>query len=156
MRVPRPARPLPPLALVLLAPIAGCVATAPPRLSIADVQVTGVTDQGSTMVVVVRAENPNDQPLPLRNINYTVSLAGQQVFAATRAAEGVLPRFGTLDLALPVAVPARDRPSGDTDLRLSLVLGYLAPGKIAETLYDAGISRPTVSGQGDTTVNLGG
>lgn len=134
----------------------GCLGTAAPRLSIADVRVGEATADGSSMVVVVRAENPNDKPLPLRSIDYRVSLGGSQVFSASRAAEGVLPRYGTLDLPLPVGVPAGLRPSGEQEFRLSMTLHYLAPGKMAETLYDAGIRRPAVSASGRGTVDLGG
>lgn len=136
--------------------LGGCLNTAAPRLSIADVTVTEAGAEGSSMVVLVRAENPNDKPLPLRNIDYRVSLNGDEVFAATRAAEGVLPRFGVLNLALPVSVPASMRPVGQTGFHLSMTLHYLAPGKIAQTLYDSGLQRPTVSGAGDGTVDLGG
>ncbi len=136
--------------------LGGCVATASPRLSVADVRVTEVSGGGSSMVVVVRAENPNDQPLPLRDVEYRVSLDGSQVFSATRAAEAVLPRYGAVDLELPVAVPAGLRPAGESEFRLSMVLHYLAPGKVAETLYDSGLRRPTVSGGGEGRVDLGG
>jgi hypothetical protein len=139
-----------------LAALPGCQTAAPPRLAIADVQVTEVTDQGSAMVVTVRAENPNDKPLPLRSIDYRVSLGGEEVFKATRIAEAVLPRFGVIDLPLPVSVPVTERPAGETDFHLWLTLHYLAPGKIAETLYDAGLRRPSVSGDGGASVDLGG
>lgn len=143
-------------ALAALLTLGGCLNTAAPRLSIADVQVTGVTDAGSSMLVTVRAENPNDQPLPLRTVNYRLTMDGQEVFAATRGAEAVLPRYGVLDLPLPVAVPASARPAGESEFRLSMTLHYLAPGKIAETFYDMHVSRPKVSASGDGVVNLGG
>ena len=136
--------------------LAACQSAQSPRLSIADVRVTEVTDQGSAMVVTVRAENPNDKPLPLRMIDYRVTLGGESVFEDSRVAEAVLPRFGVVDLELPVSVPATERPAGETDFRLWMTLHYLAPGKIAETLYDAGLRRPSVSGDGAGTVNLGG
>jgi hypothetical protein len=135
--------------------VGGCLNTAAPRLSIAEVRVTEVGEQGSTMVVVVRAENPNDKALPLGNVDYGVSLNGAPVFSGTRSAEGVLPRYGVLDIALPVSVPAGMRPVGEAGFRLSVVLHYLAPGKIAQTLYDAGLQRPTVSSAGEGTVDLG-
>lgn len=144
--------------LLLAAPLAltACTSTAPPRLSIADVQVTGASAEGSSMLITLRAENPNDQPLPLRTIDYSLTLDGAPVFSATRAAEGVLPRFSSLDLPLPVSVPADLRPQGESEFRLSVLVRYLAPGKIAETFYDAGLQRPSVSGSGAGTVNLGG
>jgi hypothetical protein len=142
--------------MLVLPWMSGCGSAAPPRLAIADVTVTEVTAEGSAMIVTVRAENPNDKPLPLRLIDYRVSLGGQDVFSATRVPEAVLPRYGVIDLPLPVSVPATERPAGETDFHLWLTLHYLAPGKIAETLYDAGLRRPSVSGDGAATVDLGG
>jgi len=144
------------LALMALCGLGGCLNTAAPRLSIADVRVTQVADGGSSMLVLVRAENPNHKPLPLGNVDYRVTMNGQEVFAGTRSAEAVLPRYGVLDLPLPVSVPAGDRPVGESEFRLSMTLHYLAPGKMAQTLYDAYLSRPKVSASGAGVVDLGG
>ncbi|MEZ6235319.1 MAG: LEA type 2 family protein [Phycisphaerales bacterium] len=144
------------LSIASLALLSACSSVAPPRLSIADVQVREVTPEGSSMVVFVRAENPNDKPIPLRSLDYSVSMGGQHVFAATREAEATLPRFGTLDLPLPVSVPATDRPIGPSDFDLSLTLRYRAPGKLNETLFDAGLLRPSVSAGGEGSADLTG
>lgn len=146
----------PMLALGFGVAVTGCQGTSPPRLTIADVVVTEVTEQGSAMTVIVRAENPNDRPLPLRTITYDVSLDGRQVFTSTQSAEAVLPRFGVLDLPLPVAVPASVRPADPSEFRLSMTLRYRNPGTLAETLYDAHLWRPAISASGEGVVDLSG
>ena len=103
--------------------------------------------------VYVELENPNNEPLPLRTVEYTVELTGKDgmTFRGTRAAEATLPSQGKHRLALPAAFPASVDLIG-ASYRISGTIRYLKPGQIAAILYDYRVSRPSVDFSGTGTI----
>ncbi len=87
----------PAAALVVLAALAGCAVLAPhfehPRLYLMGVEVKDATLGEQHFRVRVRVENPNDSELPVRGIDYTLKIGGED--------------FGTGSSVSAFTVPAR-------------------------------------------------
>lgn len=126
---------------------AGCSSAPPPQLRDATVRAAERTDAGQVLEFRILADNPGPEALPLREIDYTLSINGREVFKGRRSAEATLRRFGTQEIRIPAVIPAGSNgiPSGEVDYTLVGSLTYISPGALAETLFDAEIRRPSVS-----------
>lgn len=136
------------LALLLaLAPLlGGCATGEAPRLNVTEASVTERTSDGMVIAFTLDATHDNPHALPLREINYTLSIGGREVFSGLRSPEATLPRFGRHTVTIPAAIPADLAPEpGEHDFELRGRITYLAPGRLAEVLFDAGLRRPTSS-----------
>lgn len=143
------------LLLLLITALAGC--SAAPRLKVTDIQVTDRTEAGIVLKVSVEAENRNEVEVPLREIRYSVKVAGGQTFTGIRSAEASLRRLGTQSISFPAVIPltaGTPAPSGLVNVEVSGTVAYLAPGNLSKALYDMGISRPRQSFAGAAAVNL--
>lgn len=151
MRAPRPtiARTgAGPFAAGLILALGGCAGYRPPELSTAQVVMTDETDAGYVLDFRLDAKNDNEEPLPLRELRYTLSLDGREVFRGVRGAEGTIPRFGARRIGLPAAValaPGAPPPSGVLRYELRGTLIYVTPGRLGQIFFDTGVSRPTVA-----------
>jgi hypothetical protein len=127
----------------------GCESYSAPVLSVAKAEPTERTQDGAAMLFTLDARNDNDEPLPLREVEYRVDLDGKEVFHGSRSAEATLRRVGIQQLRLPAAVPITQDTSsvvaGPVRYRLTGSLYYITPGRLAETLFDAGVHKPSVS-----------
>lgn len=149
------------LAIALL--LGGCNVYSSPRLEVIGVTPAERTPDGVSMVFTVDARNDNDEPLPLRDVEYTLDLDGERVFAGTRSAEATLRRNGTQQVRLPAVVRLDDHPNlagvaagGRARYRLSGTLRYVTPGQIAEILFDSGVRVPSVDFTSDGELDLSG
>lgn len=133
---------------------AGCSSTRPPGLTIQSAELTEQTDAGMVVTFTVLADNPNPDALPLRDAQYTVSLAGKPVFSGVRSAQATVRRFGTQTFTLPAAIPATPAGRGVEPFEISGKLTYLVPGALAETLFDIHVLRPSTSFGGKGDVDL--
>lgn len=136
--------------LVLLAPLAllaACSSYRAPVLTVAETRVREAAPSGVVVEFLIDAENPNPEPMPLREVRYAMQVNGQRVFECVRSPEATLRRFGTQRLILPVVLPLAPgaTPPSASDVTLSGTLSYTAPGQLAETLFDTGVSRPEAS-----------
>lgn len=134
--------------LSVLACLGGCSRYASPKLSVADATVTDRTADGVTIEFIVDAVNTNEVGLPLKTIEYALSLDGKQVFTGERAPEATLRRFGSQQIRLPVAIPTPEDPAafeGEKPYKLRGRLVYLTPGELADVLFDARLYRPSTS-----------
>lgn len=124
----------------------GCSVKAP-TFKVVDVAVTEESPEASVVTFVLEGENSGKEPLPLRDVNYSLSLDGKQVFSGMRHAETTLPAGGPPQrIALPVVVRAEDsggKPLGQREYRFSGSVEYLTPGSLAEYFFDSGLRRPT-------------
>jgi Late embryogenesis abundant protein len=139
----------------------GCTSYAAPALSVADASVAERTPGGTTLRFLIDAENSNSEALPLRSVRYTLSLNGQEVFRGYRSPEATIRRFGTQQISLPAVIASgaagddgQPLPGGVANYRLEGTLEYLTPGSIALILYDAEISRPTISFSKEGEIDL--
>lgn len=135
-----------PLALLLLA---GCSSVRPPRLAVDSARVEPGPDGGSTVVVVLDADNRNAKPLPLRDISYEVWIGGQRVARATRSSQVTLPAFGRQRIELPFGV-ASGVPTGA--YRVKGRVQYIPPGAVNESLADTGLVKPAAGFSGRGTL----
>lgn len=104
------------------------------------------------------AGNENDVSLPLRQMTYDLELDGKRVFSGTRSPEATLTRLRTHRVTLPAVVrvdESRPRPTGVVPYRLRGTLTYVTPGAFAETLFDAGVRRPTVDFSENGSIDFG-
>lgn len=129
--------------LALLACLAGCNTHSSPALSVTNLAVGQRSDQAVVLLFTLDAENANSVPLPLREVRYRFALDGREVFAGRRSAQATLRRFGTQQIQLPVVVPRDDMPDHAADYQLTGKLVYIAPGEIAQILFDTGVRKPS-------------
>lgn len=131
------------LAISGAALLAGCSDTAP-RLNVVGVREVERTAQGTVLAIDIDAENANDVAMPLREIAYSISINGRPVFTGTRSPEATIRRFGTQRLTVPAVVSGGiGTTSGLYEVRGDLE--YVAPGRLAEILFDTGVRTPSAS-----------
>jgi len=137
---------------------AGCAGTSAPRLEHAAASVTERTAEGVALSFSIDAYNDNDIALPLRDVTYTVSLDGREVFRGTRSAEATLRRKGVQQLKLPAVIalePGEVSPGGVQEFELRGTVTYVTPGKLAEVLFDTGVRVPSAAFTTTGQVDLG-
>lgn len=143
--------------LLVLAALGGCSSYSAPRLAVTNAQVAGVTDDGVVLEFTLDATNANEVEIPLREVEYSVTLDGREVFRGVRSPEATLRRYGTQRIILPAAIPAGSWEAlagGVAAFRIDGTLGYTTPGEIAQVLFDTGVRRPSVGFSQVAQVNL--
>ena len=137
---------------------AGCESYSSPVLSVSKAEPTERTPDGCAMLFTLDARNDNDEPLPLRTVEYRVDLNGREVFAGTRSAEATLRRLGTQQLRLPAVVvltpETQSLAAGMAHYRLTGSMYYVTPGRLAETLFDSGVHTPSVGFEFEGDIDL--
>lgn len=132
--------------VIALAAMAGGCSTKAPTFRVVDVAVTQESPEASVVTFVLEGENAGKESLPLREVAYSLSLDGKQVFSGTRRAETTLPAGGPpQQIKLPVVVTAEDaggRPLGQREYRFSGSVEYVVPGSLPEYFFDSGLRRP--------------
>lgn len=144
-------RPL--FAAAAFALLAGCSSVQPPRVSVPDAVLADRSADGGVVCVTLRAENPNDEAIPLREVRYALWLDGKQVFQGTRAPEATVRGFGGVDLPLPASLPGK-LPAGRARYRVEGELQYLRPGALSETLAEGGLYLPSVAFSHEGDIDL--
>ncbi len=145
---------------VLIALLPGCTGYKDPLVTVKSVHLTDMTEEAAQATFTLELTNPNDEPLELRDFSYTVAAEGRTIFQGRRAAQAVLNRKGTRELSLPAPLlfdalgfTAASHPA-QINCTITGSLEYLAPGSIAELLFDAGVSTPDIAFSGGGTVDL--
>ncbi|MBK7403296.1 MAG: LEA type 2 family protein [Phycisphaerales bacterium] len=147
----RAARPASGALVLLLAgaivPIGGCSGTASPRAVVTDASIRERSAEAAVVEFVLEAANPNDVELPIRDITYTLSLDGREVFSGRREAMVTMPREETQRVTIPAVVPMGEGGVEAAMHRYSLrgVMHYSLPTQLADVLFDAKLSRPSVA-----------
>jgi hypothetical protein len=125
--------------------LGGCSSYSDPTLRVAG---AGVADEGPGALVLnvtIAAQNRNHVELPLREIDYSVSIDGREVFRAVRSPEATLRRLGEQTFTVPAVVTySGERPTGMHEFQIEASLKYVTPGELAQALFDTGVRRPTV------------
>lgn len=134
----------------------GCSSYEAPNLKVVDARVSERSAEGVVLMFTIDAENPNEEGLPLRSVDYRVLLDGNEVFTGTRSAEATLRRYGTQQIRLPAVVAMTEPEARDADAnyRIEGTLRYITPGEIAEILFDAGVRQPSVGFSGEGKADL--
>jgi len=156
MNPPRPAfhRPcsLACAALIPLIAAIGCSSSASPRVSVGDARIGDSTPDGAKGTFQLFAENPNRDPLLLRDIRYEVSVDGATIFEGRRAAGATLSGFGGQTLTVPFVTTAANTLRPGAAVRITGELEYSEAGALAKTLMDAGLADPSESFAGESTL----
>jgi LEA14-like dessication related protein len=99
----RRARALAPLTVVLL--LGGCALTPrliPPTLTVVDVQLQGSDLWEQHLKVRMHVQNPNDRALPIKGLEYTLQVEGQQFASGESAASFIVPARGEAEFDMNV------------------------------------------------------
>ncbi len=130
--------------LVVMAQLGGCAFTQSPNVRVVGARVVHQTLEGSMVEFDIEATNNGDDPLPLREVSYSLDAGGQRVFEGGRSPQVTVPPHGQIRFTLPVslAIALTEEPIGYV-LRGSV--SFVAPGPLADAMYDNGIRRPSVT-----------
>jgi len=135
------------MALIGAAAMLGGCAGKAPTFKVVDVAITEESPEASVVTFMLEGENAGKEPLPLREVTYSLTLDGQHVFNGYRRAEVTLPAGGPPQrIALPVIVKTADiggQPLGQREYRFSGSVEYIVPGALAEYFFDSGVRRPS-------------
>lgn len=144
---PWPARHLGAPALIGIV-IGGCVAHTPPRLTLTHATVIERSPEAVVVAFAVAADNVNPHELPLREVHYTLRIAGQEAYRGVRVPGATLRRLGTQSFSVPAVIvlsPAQAPPVGPVDYTFSATVFYTTPGDLARLLYELHLRRPAVT-----------
>jgi len=132
------------LCSVLALGAVGCRGVQKPTTRVTHVQLTEQTVEGAHVAMTVRVENPNDVGLPVRGVDYRVTVEDAGTFELDDTPAVALPPRGTQVLTLPAAF-ADDRRGWDgRRFRLVGTLAYQPPGEIRELLTQYRVPLPSV------------
>ncbi len=120
--------------------LGGCVTR--PTASVEGGAATVATDEAVVLTFTVVAQNRGETELPLRMVDYTLSVDGNRVFRGRRSAEATLSRKDIQTIEIPVPVKWEDLPQGESSYRLSGEFTYTLPGIFWQAMFDAGLYRP--------------
>jgi len=73
-----------------------------PRLSVVDVQIEHGDLWEQRLKVRMRVQNPNDRRLPVKGLEYTLEVEGQQLASGASAASFVVPPMGEAEFDMDV------------------------------------------------------
>jgi LEA14-like dessication related protein len=92
------------VALLAAGGVGGCAALAPrfehPRLYLVGIEVKDATFAEQHFRVRMRVENPNDRELPVRGIDYTVRLGGEDFGSGSSASAFTVPARGEAEFEM--------------------------------------------------------
>jgi hypothetical protein len=140
----------------LIVPLGGCSGTARPTATVTDATIRDRSADAAVVEFVIEAANPNDIELPMREVVYTLSVDGKRVFSGKRDAQATMPRAGMQTIRIPAVVPLGE--GGLTaDLHRYTLRGtiyYSLPSQLADVLFDAKLSRPSVGVADEGEIDL--
>ena len=145
------------LALVVAFTAVGCDATRAPGINLLSTRVVEQRPEATLVELTLELTNPNPDPVPLVEFNYTATMDGRRGLDSRRAAQAPLDRHGTQPLLLPGGIPP-SHPGALAGLHALVVSGtlsYIAPGQLGEVLFDTGVRVPRVSFTQSVQVELG-
>lgn len=136
--------------------LGGCSKALAPTFSAVGVRETSHDGDRSVIEFLIEVKNPNKEPIPLRQVHYTIALDGQEVFAGVRSPETTLHTYSTHVFELP-AVLELDQFAGSGEVGYTIMgtVQYLPPGQLAEVLFDAQMKVPEAVLNLSGTINTG-
>lgn len=136
-----------------IALLAGCAGD--PRITVAGVDRVVKGQNADEYSVRLRLENPTAESLVLDRWNYSLDTdAGR--YSGEWVASRTLPPGSDTEVSIPAVLP-RDGAAVASRWQVTGSVRYLLPGRLAETLFDIGLSRPEAmfSGEGKIAVTPG-
>jgi len=130
--------------LLLCALLAGCSTAQPPRIEIARLAETSRSDEAVRFEFEATIHNAGTMPLVLEEFEYEVVGAAGATYAGRRAAEMNLPAQCVRSVRLPVIIDIASVNLGSAGpWSISGRLTYLEPGRLAATMRDLRVYRPS-------------
>jgi hypothetical protein len=111
-----------------------------PQVSVDAVELTGRSDLGAAMQVVVTLTNPNEDALPLVGASYKVAINGA-IYQTRTNPNAELPGSGQVTVRLPAAI----RGMPEDGYTVNGTIRYKPPGQLREVMTDLGVPLPSVS-----------
>lgn len=135
--------------------LGGCNKALAPTFTAVGVREVEHSNNRSVIEFLVEAKNPNKEPIPLKQIVYTVDLDGVEVFSGVRSSQITLHTYSSHVFALPAVLPL-DMLSGTGEVTYTLsgIAQYIPPGRLAEVLFDAEVKVPEATIELTGTINL--
>lgn len=137
--------------------LTGCSGRATPGAVVTSANIRNRTADAAVVEFVIETSNPNDIELPMRDVVYTLNVNGKKVFSGRRDAQATMPRGGTQQIIIPAVVPMQGAAGqaagkdgkaglapGVYTYRLTGRIYYSLPSQLADVLFDAKLSRPSV------------
>jgi LEA14-like dessication related protein len=140
-------------ATVILVSLTAC--TQRPTASITGVQMQDVKLTHATMVFAVKVDNPYMSPLPLSNLDYTLSSAGQQFMTGKADVQGSIPAQGSKVLPVPVQINYLELVNTVKDARPGKAIPYKADLGLSVTVPVYGNLRVPMSKEGTLEIPSG-
>ncbi len=122
----------------------GCQGLQHPTAEVTRVAVTDQTDAGARVEVTVRLNNPNDVALPVKDVDYRITVDGAGAFDLTDHPAATLPPNGTQTLVLPAAFRNGQHNWAGRGFRARGTVSYQPPGQLRELLSQYDVPLPTV------------
>lgn len=139
--------------------LGGCSKALSPTFTAVGVREVERNNDRSVIEFVIEAKNPNREPIPLKEIQYAVSIDGQEVFTGLRSPEVSLHTYATQTFTLPAVLPmdvvGAVGSAGEIQYRINGSVEYIPPGRLAEVLFDAKLKVPMAPIDLSGTINLG-
>ena len=136
--------------------LGGCNKALAPTFAAVGVREIEHNSDRSVIEFLVEATNPNKEPIPLRQITYTVMLDGVEVFSGVRSPETTLHTYSSHVFALPAVLPmGAIAGSGEVSYTLHGFAKYIPPGRLSEVLFDAEVKVPEAIIELSGTINTG-
>jgi len=121
----------------------GCSSVRDPRFETMGVREVERTETRTVYAFLVKATNPNKEPIPLREVSYKVTLDGDYTFEGVRSPETTLHTYGEHTFELPAVFELTPgQLSGVVDYKLNGSVKYLRPGALAEVMFESKVSVP--------------
>lgn len=140
----------------MLLMLGGCHKAMAPTFSAVGVREVERSDERAVIEFVIEAKNPNREAIPLKQIYYTVSMNGNEVFSGLRSPEISLHTYATQIFTLPAILPISSiSDQGEVSYSLVGTAQYIPPGRLAEVLFDADLKVPEAKINLSGTINLG-
>ena len=136
--------------------LGGCNKALAPSFTAVGVREVQNDGDRSVIEFLVKATNPNQEPIPLRQVHYTVELNGEQVFAGVRSPETTLHTYASHVFTLPAVLERSSfAGAGVVNYTLRGTVQYIPPGQLAEVLFDAKMKVPQATLKLSGTINTG-
>ena len=144
---------------MLAGALAGCSLLAP-QVFVGDAQFVEASDEALRVDIQLDLMNLNNEPIELKQFDYTVSVDGRRIYSGRRAAQATLSALGEASVVLPAIVTyeaagwtSAERPdTADWSINGSVL--YLTPGALAEILLDTRFREPRAAFRGDGSVAI--
>lgn len=144
------------LLLAFIAAISGCSGFRDPVVTIVNASLTETSESAIGIGLHLELANSNSEPVELYEFTYAITINETGTYRGRWAASATLPANGSRQLVIPAVVRydqlgwTEDSMPAQARFAITGTLLYIAPGDIAEILFDTGVRKPTVpfSGQG--------